>query len=124
MSGWGLPLGTWGISLPSRLGVWQFLADMPYGSVSLATTWKIFWNIYCKQACGGGGIPGPRGGAGGSEVVCGGAGPVLLSPDASPTSIEEIQEALKGWSWGWRWSKFPRELGPLQRFSGRLFKKS
>ena len=33
-----------------RLGAWQFLADMPYGSVSTEMVWKIFWNIYCKPS--------------------------------------------------------------------------
>jgi len=35
---------------PFRLGAWQFLADMPYGSISCDMVWQIFWNIYCKQS--------------------------------------------------------------------------
>jgi len=29
-----------------RLGAWQFLADMPFGSVSTETLWKLFWALY------------------------------------------------------------------------------
>lgn len=28
-----------------RLGAWQFLADMPFGSVSSETLWKLFWAL-------------------------------------------------------------------------------
>ena len=81
-----------------RLGVWQFLADMPYDSVSLATTWKIFWNIYCKERRGGGSVfpsaAGDRSRHG--SVMTRETGPALLSPDSSPTSIDHIKEALKG----------------------------
>ena len=33
-----------------RLGAWQFLADMPYVSVSLSAIWKIFYTLYCTQS--------------------------------------------------------------------------
>ena len=29
-----------------RLGAWQFLADMPFGSVSTETLWKLFWALH------------------------------------------------------------------------------
>ena len=29
-----------------RLGAWQFLADMPFGSVSSETLWKLFWALH------------------------------------------------------------------------------
>ena len=32
-----------------RLGAWQFMADMPYGSLSLLTVWKILWTLYHNQ---------------------------------------------------------------------------
>ena len=38
--------------LTTRLGAWQFMADMPYGSVSLLTTWKILWTLYHYQLKG------------------------------------------------------------------------
>jgi len=29
-----------------RLGAWQFLADMPFASVSTETLWKLFWALH------------------------------------------------------------------------------
>ncbi|KAJ7394035.1 Ectopic P granules protein 5 [Desmophyllum pertusum] len=29
-----------------KLGAWQFLADMPFGSVSSETLWKLFWALH------------------------------------------------------------------------------
>lgn len=37
------------VSLFFRLGAWQFMADMPYGSLSLLTLWKILWTLYNYQ---------------------------------------------------------------------------
>ena len=34
------------MSLYTRLGAWQFLADMPFGSVSTETLWKLFWALH------------------------------------------------------------------------------
>ena len=34
---------------PSRLGAWQFLADMPYSALSLKAVWNIFYCIYSNQ---------------------------------------------------------------------------
>ena len=95
----------------NRLGVWQFLADLPYDHISLDTAWKIFWTVYCKQSSQGMSL-GPRS-VGGGAAGCrdnlpprvGGRGeeedeegPMLacLSPDHSPKSVQEIKEALKG----------------------------
>lgn len=77
----------------SRLGVWQFLADMPFDSISLCITWKIFWNIYCKETSGKSvttmtGCP--------DNTSSNEAEPAVLSPDSSPSCIAEIQEAMKG----------------------------
>ena len=38
-----------------RLGAWQFMADMPYSSVSLVTLWKILWTLYHYQFSSGDG---------------------------------------------------------------------
>ncbi|XP_019856281.1 PREDICTED: ectopic P granules protein 5 homolog [Amphimedon queenslandica] len=32
-----------------KLGAWQFMADMPYGSISGLTLWKILWTLYHYQ---------------------------------------------------------------------------
>ena len=34
---------------PVRLGAWQFMADMPYNTVTLPTLWKILWILYNYQ---------------------------------------------------------------------------
>ncbi len=81
-----------------RLGAWQFLADMPFGSISLTTSWNIFWNIYCKKtSCEEANPAGTTGTA--SE---GGACPENLDTNMpfSPSNIADIQEALKGQSAG------------------------
>ncbi len=72
-----------------RLGAWQFLADMPYDSVSTETVWKIFWNIYCKPSTD-------------SLVMSGCYGNNTgVSRDnqreMSPCSVPDIQEAMKGY---------------------------
>ncbi len=36
-----------------RLGAWQFMADMPYSSVSHFTLWKILWTLYHYQFSSG-----------------------------------------------------------------------
>lgn len=33
-------------NLCHRLGAWQFLADMPFRSVSSKTLWKLFWALH------------------------------------------------------------------------------
>lgn len=75
--------------------MWQFLADMPYGSVSLCTVWKIFWNIYCKRSSGGLPGHGQTSQTGQTSDQAPSGPPVLLSPETSPQSPEEIQEALQ-----------------------------
>ena len=76
-----------------RLGAWQFLADMPYGTISLSTTWTIFWNIYCKSSIG----DTSQGAAetGGEEADQGGGAPAPQRP-FSPRNVDDIQEAMKG----------------------------
>lgn len=84
-----------------RMGVWQFLADMPYDSVSLGTIWKIFWNIYCKQSSDtasrrGEAVRTGSGSRGNSLPRAAELEPVSLSPDHSPAGVGEIQDAMKG----------------------------
>ena len=83
----------------SRLGAWQFLADMPYGSISLKTAWMIFWNIYCKDQGSGTTTTAPGAaatvteeGGGGGEV----GGQRARARTISPSTTEEIQDAIRG----------------------------
>ena len=82
-----------------RLGAWQFLADMPYGSISLKTAWMVFWNIYCKDRLATG--------VGGANEAPPTSGPVNEEEEEessegqrarvmSPCSVDEIQVAIQG----------------------------
>ena len=78
----------------SRLGAWQFLADMPYGSISLKTAWMIFWNIYCKDQHGSGAMA-----AASTATEEGGDGEEVEGQRVrvmSPSTAEEIQDAIRG----------------------------
>ncbi len=72
-----------------RLGAWQFLADMPYDSVSMETVWKIFWNIYCKPSPDSLVTSGCYGNNGGGVARDN-------QRESSPDSVSDIQEAMKG----------------------------
>ena len=78
----------------SRLGAWQFLADMPYGSVSLKTMWMIFWNIYCKPSSGE--VDDITSSQTGSDGSGSNNQPGLENRVCSPTTMEGVQEAMKG----------------------------
>ncbi len=84
--------------LPSRLGAWQFLADMPYGSISLKTAWMIFWNIYCKdQGSGMTVTTTTTTGAAASATEEGGEEEGgQRARVMSPSTPEEIQDAIRG----------------------------
>ena len=69
---------------PSRLGAWQFLADMPYSALSLKAVWNIFYCIYGNQMNQYDWSPGSEGRErGGREVH-------------TLSTINEIIDALKG----------------------------
>ncbi len=80
----------------SRLGACQFLADLPFGSVTLVTIWKIFWNIYCKQSCSSGdGGSGARRMTVATDTGRDAGSRVRPSREFYPTNVNEIQEAMK-----------------------------
>ena len=71
-----------------RLGAWQFLADLPYASVSLQAIWRMFWCLYST----------PKDGSAPALVT--GAGSVGGDPSSlrqeTPPTVERIIDALKG----------------------------
>jgi len=86
----------------SRLGAWQFLADMPYGSVSLTAIWKVFWNLYSNHTDS---TLSPKTRSGNHEKSgnhdsressgCVEGGEDVPGREVSPATVEEIQQALK-----------------------------
>lgn len=80
---------------PPRLGAWQFLADMPYGSVSLTAIWKVFWSLYSNHTdptlSAYQTASGHHDNSGSVERD----GPVAAERGRSPETVEEIQQAMK-----------------------------
>ena len=71
---------------------------MPYGSVSLAAIWKVFWNLYSNHTDS---TLSPKTGSGNHDnrEMSGsveGTGAVVPEREVSPVTVEEIQQALKG----------------------------
>jgi len=35
---------------PNRLGVWLFMSEMPYGTLSSSMLWKLFFVMHCAES--------------------------------------------------------------------------
>ena len=81
-----------------RLGAWQFMADMPYSSISLLTLWKILWTLYHYQITNRQSvIPGEVGRE--EDLVLERRGSVLsdrVDLDSIPKTWEEILTDIRG----------------------------
>ena len=78
---------------PPRLGAWQFLADMPYGSVSLIAIWKVFWSLYSNHTDPTLSAYQTSGHHDNSGSVEGDG--VAAERGRSPETVEEIQQVMK-----------------------------
>ena len=66
-----------------RLGAWQFLADLPYASVSLRAIWRMFWCLYST----------PKDGS--SPALLPGTEGQPATQQRTLSSVEQIVETLK-----------------------------
>ena len=84
----------WPVCLfPPRLGAWQFLADMPYGSISLTAVWKVFWSLYSNHTDPT--LSAYQTASGHHDSGSVERDGVAAERGRSPETVEEIQQAMK-----------------------------